>query len=388
MKRRTFLQLVVATTGLGLSACGPASADVEVKLLEGSIPARLLQQFKQQRQLAAQFTAAPSLLSLFEDLRQWQMSPEATPSRWRQVWHRLQFWQPESSPRHSPDWVSLGDYWLTAAVQEQLIQPLLADNLPSWQRLRPGWQQLVRRDRTGQLAEDGPIWAVPYRWGSLIWVYDPRPFQQLGWQPSQWQDLWHPDLQRRLALPEHPRLVLGLALKALSQSVNSPDIEAIPKLPERLQALQHQVKLYSSEHGLKALINGDLWLIVGWSTDLLPQLGQYRQFQAGIPQEGTILTADLWVRPSRAPSSLSTAAQQWIDFCLTPDPARQLSQLSQGGSPLYAGQSRQDLPADLRQHPLIFPPLDIYNRSEFLQPLSGSAQATYDRLWQEMRSPG
>ncbi|ASC69363.1 Spermidine/putrescine-binding periplasmic protein 1 [Halomicronema hongdechloris C2206] len=388
MKRRTFLQLVAATIGLGLSACGPASPEVEVRLLEGSIPARLIKRFKRQSQASATFTATPSLLSLFQDLRRWQRLPGEAVPRWQRIWNWVRFWQSESSPGNAPDWVSLGDYWLTAAVQEQLIQPLRSEHLPGWQRLSPAWQQLVRRDRNGQFAEDGAIWAVPYRWGSLIWIYDPRPFQRLGWQPSQWQDLWHPDLQRRFALPDHPRLVLGLALKALNQSANSPDVQAMAALSERLQTLQQQVQLYSSEHGLKALINGDLWLIVGWSTDLLPQLSQYRQFQAGIPQEGTILTADLWVRPTNAPLPLSAAAKQWIEFCLTPDHAAQLSLLSQGGSPLYAGQQRQALPSNLQEQPLIFPPADLYGRSEFLQPLSDSAQTAYDRLWQEMRSPG
>lgn len=64
------------------------------------------------------------------------------------------------------DVVTLGDSWLTPAIQRRLIQPISsAETYRWWQRLPRRWQQLVRRDnKTGLPSESGEIWGCPYRW--------------------------------------------------------------------------------------------------------------------------------------------------------------------------------------------------------------------------------
>lgn len=39
--------------------------------------------------------------------------------------------------------------------------------------LSPQWKKLVTRDATGQLASNGHVWAVPYRWGCNLVAYTP-----------------------------------------------------------------------------------------------------------------------------------------------------------------------------------------------------------------------
>lgn len=44
-------------------------------------------------------------------------------------------------------------------------------------------------------------------------VYRRDKFQELGWTPTDWSDLWRNDLQGRISVLEQPREAIGLVLK-------------------------------------------------------------------------------------------------------------------------------------------------------------------------------
>lgn len=370
MKRRTFL------TGAALlpilaAGCQPRAAELTVHLLDRSIPLRLLKGFRQQQEnKSLSFETVPTLVELYQELISWQQNPSASRSR--------------------ADWVTLGDYWLSGAIQQKLIQPFSAGSWPIWQQLDPVWKQLVTRDASGQLANPGEVWGIPYRWGTLMMIYNPKYWQDLDWRPASWQDLLrsHPSdtasspLARRVALPDHPRLVTGVALKLLGASANTADLAEVTDLTETLVSLHQQVRFYSSEHYLEPLLLEDISLAVGWSTDILPFLQQYRQFRGVIPTEGTLLTADLWVHPSTAPAmdQISPTAQAWVEYCLDPEVAAELAIFSQGESPRFWGEPS---PAVVLDPALTLTP-DLQQRSEFLLPVAGTSQ--FEQLWRQVQT--
>lgn len=130
--------------------------------------------------------------------------------------------------------------------------------------------------------------------------------------------------------------MIGLTLKTLGHSYNSPNLTTIPNLTAQLQALQQQVKLYSSTAYLQPLIRGDTWLAMGWSSDILPMLRQYDNLAVVMPQAGTALWADVWVQPTAQAAQSASAtrlSQEWIDFWWQSQTAEQLSQFTPALSP-------------------------------------------------------
>jgi putative spermidine/putrescine transport system substrate-binding protein len=309
-----------------------------------------------------------------------------------QTWHRTIADNGEAiaSTANVPDWVGLSDYWLQPAIQQQLIRPLPeAEALPGWDTLPDIWRSLLQRNDQGFPIDGGPLWATPYRWGHLMMVYSRRRFEQLGWQPTAWSDLWHPDVQRRVALPQHPRIVLGAVLKALGASANAPNPAAATDIQAQLAALAPQVRAYMSDDYLQALIMGDVWLAVGWSTEIQPVLARYRQLAAVSPDPGTLLTADVWVRPNTTPAGtanpLSALDQQWLSYWWQPDVVTPLSLFSQGLSPLLATPTALDQVLPASEETIYRPTSEQLARSEFIQPLSDDAIAIYTQLWQDLR---
>ncbi|MEO0649022.1 MAG: extracellular solute-binding protein, partial [Cyanobacteria bacterium J06650_10] len=221
-----------------------------------------------------------------------------------------------------------------------------------------------------------------------------------------WADLLDPALKGKIALPDHPNVVLGLLQKMQTGSFNSRfdslannsqadsntsttqlTSKLTNKLTEQLSTqlaapfaeLNQQVRTYDSRTALKALVNEDLQAIVTWSGDVVTALQRYRSLRAIVPDEGSLLSADMWVRPKGA--SLNEAARAWIDFCWQTGPATQLSVSGAGISPTFL--TEQALPETIAGGYLSRVAMQ---NSEPLLPLPEAMQAAYFALWQQLRS--
>ncbi|MEM8639393.1 MAG: substrate-binding domain-containing protein [Cyanobacteria bacterium P01_G01_bin.54] len=383
LNRRSFLQAGGAMTLAALTAgCGGGSMDAfQVYLLDRSLPLALVREFRnqtrQQTNVRSKFHREPKLAAIAELLDQWRSGKKMT-NRWS--------WVPILGRKAKPrgHLVSLGDAWLSQAIRQQLIQPIETETLSQWSALPERWQRLMRRNNQGELADAGPVWGAPYRWGVTLIVYNQEIFQKNGLEPPQdWADLWRPEFRGRLALVDQPREVVGLTLKTLGQSYNTPDLDSVPELEARLLALQENVRSYNSDYYLQPLLLKDTWIAVGWSSDILPALRNYAELRAVMPQSGTALWTDLWVQPAAiAPSTL---ANQWIDFCWQPRAAQSISRFTDGISPLLDLTAEQDTSRE-SQNPLLAKGEEILTRSEFLEPLPSATREQYDKVWRRVRS--
>jgi putative spermidine/putrescine transport system substrate-binding protein len=382
MDRRSFL---VSAGGLALSqltaGCSRgSSADLKVRLLKDSIPAQLTGEFRRELQQPSRLSFDPEeqLKELFNRLQAWKK--QAT---------NIDPPSPFSFARRQPpavaNLVTIGDFWLAQAIQQELIQPLDIAELSGWQQLPNRWKLLVERNSQGEVDKSGAVWGAPYRWGSTVIAYRRDKFQELGWTPTDWSDLWRPELKDRISLLSSPRETIGLTLKKLGHSYNTLDLAQVNNLEKELLALHQQARLYSSDKYLQPLMLGDTWLAVGWSTDLLSLRSHDRQIEVVVPRSGTALWADLWVQPKSNANPNSALVKKWINFCWQPKPAIEITLFSEGTSPIINGMKPANLPQDIQSNPLLLPDEEILDRSEFLLPLPKEVQEEYLSLWREVR---
>ena len=339
-----------------------------MRSLSGSIPPQVLGEFQKFLKQttgdgAVNFTAETQLQNLFSLLQTCQQPDPATTV---------------------PDLVMLGDYWLEKAIQQKLIQPIAPDKLKGWAELPSQWKALVTRSATGQLDSKGQVWAAPYRWGTTVIAYRKDIFRDRKLPPpTDWADLWRPDLRGNISLPDQAREVIGLTLKKLGKSYNTQNLDSVAGLKSELRALQSQVKLYSSDAYQQPLILEDTWIAVGGSTDILSLMQRNPQIAAVVPKSGTALWAELWVRPAQ--SKATASASDWISFGWQPAIATQLSLLSDAASPVLLGITAENLSPELRQNPVLLPDAKLIQSSEFLQPLPTAAIEQYRAMWKAMR---
>ncbi|NJK51372.1 extracellular solute-binding protein [Candidatus Gracilibacteria bacterium] len=387
LSRRSFL-IGSSTIAIaqGLSGCSDGKTSLSVLLLKDSIPPQLIGAFYKQNssEKKIRFKPEAQLKDILSLLENWQQKPEDNEG-WQ---NQIPFIK--KSPTVSANLVTLGDYWLKEAITKKLIEPFNVTDLNGWQQLPPRWQTLVKRNESGNLDENGQIWGAPYRWGSTIIAYRQDKFDELGWKPRDWGDLWREELRDRISLLDNSREVIGLTLKKLGHSYNEKDLSKIPNLKAELFALQKQVKLYSSDRYLEPLVLGDTWLAVGWSSDILGITSRYNEIKAVVPQSGTSLWSDVWVKPSQVEetsvgSDREALLKKWIDFCWQTQSASQITLFTNAASPRILELKADELPKDIRNNPLLLVDASILDKSDFLYPLPDQTQKQYEQLWREMR---
>lgn len=379
--RRSFL-LAIATLTIGqlISGCNQGAKDLQILLLQGSIPPQLTNDFRKKINLEKKISFQPEVQ--IEKIYHWLENLQKHSKNTQGLFNW--FSEENKQSKTTASLVTLGDYWLKTAIEKKLIEPLDFSQLSGWKNLDSRWQNLVKRDRNGKLAEGGEVWGAPYRWGNTMIVYRRDKFKQLGWEPTDWQDLWHEDLRDRISLIDQPREIIGLTLKKLGYSYNTNDLTTIANLSSELTKLNRQIKFYSSDHYLEPLIIGDTWLAVGWSTDILPLSKRYSNLGFVVPKSGTSLWADLWVQPRLSQQDFEELSQ-WIDFCWQLKAANQISLFTNAISPLVVTMKSTDFPQDLQNNSYVQNSLQNFSRSEFLNPLSPEVEQQYQQLWQKTR---
>ncbi|ABG52007.1 periplasmic polyamine-binding protein of ABC transporter [Trichodesmium erythraeum IMS101] len=378
MKRRNFLIGATAITLAEFLAGCETQADLKVKLLKNSIPAQMASKFlgELQSPIKSSFQPIESLNELFYLLQNWQK---------KLLLEKQQSSINKTENINIANLVTLGDYWLANAIKQELIQPFNSQSLANWNKLPEKWLELVKRNNQGYVDPQGKIWAAPYQWGTTLIAYRVDKFKALGWEPKDWSDLWRPELKGNISLLNQAREVIGLTLKKLGKSYNTKNIDQVEKLKAELVKLNQQVKFYSSNNYLQPLIIGDTWLAVGWSNDILPLLKKRKKIAAVVPQSGTALWANLWVKPAASPENSLT--EKWINFCWQPQVAQQMSIITQTSSPIMPKINPNELISDIKNNPLLLLPQEIIEKSEFLAPLANSTIEQYQKLWQEIRQP-
>lgn len=382
MERRSFLiggsTIVLSELLAGCNSDGKVSFSVE--LLKGSIPPQVVNEFSKIWQQKAQLKFAPvaQLQGMYEHLQNLQKPQNANQKKgWS---FPNPFGQGEKN--NIVDLVTLGDFWLQAAIEQKLIKPLDIGQLKQWSSLPPIWQELVTRNDQGFIDNKGKVWAAPYRWGSTVIVYRRDKFQQLGLEePKDWGDLFRSELKGRISLLNQPREVIGLVLKKMGKSYNTEKLNEVQDLEKELKELSKQVKFYSNERYLEPLIIGDTWLAVGWSNDVFPELPSHPQLKAVIPQSGTAIWADLWVHP--ALSNKIDISSEWMNFCWQEKTAQQITILTKSNSPIKAKIANSDIPESLQKLLVINP--DVLAKSEFMRPFAKEVNQKYEDLFKKVK---
>jgi putative spermidine/putrescine transport system substrate-binding protein len=399
LSRRYFLRstAAVAISQL-LSSCSGNDSITLILLLENSIPPQSIRDFRKSltKNSKIQFTPQTQILQIFDSLSALK-HPQKPEQKVKNVINKLL-----NRAEVYPSLTSLGDGWLASAIKHNLIQPLSSKSLLNWQKLPISWQKLVQRNAQGDLAADGAIYGAPYRWGSTVIAYRRDKLEPLNLNIKDWRDLWRPELRDRISLLDSPREVIGLTLKKLGQSYNLNNLNSVGNLKTKLEAellaLHQQTKLYSSDHYLEPLTLGDTWVAMAWSTDILPLLKRYPEIGFIIPESGTALWADLWVKPqlskallaenSTDQSNQSKTAEKWIDYCWLPQTAKQISLFTDGISPILATLPSPEIPRDLQDNVFVNSPVLHSDKSEFLLPLKPETEQQYRDLWLKVRKSG
>ncbi len=227
-------------------------------------------------------------------------------------------------------------------------------------------------------------WSVPYQWGTVGLMY--RKDRLPDFEPT-WDLLFDPARRRGpFVLIDSMRDMLGVALKAAGESVNSTDPGAVRAAGERVLDAKGSDLSLGFEGGVggkNKVLSGAAALAVVYNGDALRGVEEDPEVGFAVPREGSIVWVDAMVVPAHAPQP--EAAHRFIDYILRPEVGARLANFNRYATPNRAALPHVD--AKDRADPGVYPPPEMMEtgKLEYIQDL-GHATQLYDEVWTAVKS--
>ena len=264
------------------------------------------------------------------------------------------------------------DYIIERMIKEGMLEKLDMSRIPNASGVSD-WLKKPAYDPDG-------AYSVPYMWGTVGLLYNTTMMPEAI---DSWAPIFDPANPKSVFMLDSIRDALGIALKYLGYSMNTPEQAALDaaKLLLIKQKADGIVKGYLVDEVKDKMVAGEAAMAVVWSGDALYAMSQSEDLQYVVPREGSNVWVDGMCIPKN--SKNKELAEQFIDFLCRPDIARMNMEYIYYSTPIQAVIDGMD--DDEKNNQTLNPPKDVIDRCEFFHDISGD-MAKYDQIWTEIRS--
>ncbi len=269
------------------------------------------------------------------------------------------------------DVVLITDYMIPEFVDLGLLAELDTTLLPNMVHLdekfaNPGY-------------DPGSKHSIPYLWGTT----------GVGWNSAEvadpvasWDDVFLPEkvqkYEKTVTMLDDMRETIGAALKYLGYSLNDLDeghlneakqvlLAQKPYLAKYTGALEYIPGLAGLRFKISHAYSGDVFVAAEDNSDIMYT----------IPEQGCTLWVDNMTVLKNAPHP--NAAHAWINFIMDPAVMAIIS-----NTRYYANPNKDAFPLlnrDVAEDPSIYPPEDVYQKLEIMNPVAPEDLKKYENVW-------
>lgn len=262
------------------------------------------------------------------------------------------------------DLIIADDYIIESAVNEGLVKELDKEKIANFENINPLYQ--------GQFYDPDDKYTVPYGAGIPLIVYDP---EAVDIEIKGYKDLWDPSLKDSVALTANYRVINGITLLSMGESMNQEDVAVIEEAGKKLLDLAPNVRMIQDDNTQNALLNGEASAAFLYTSQVTQVLAENPDLEVVYPEEGLGFGIMAGFVPSKAPNS--EAAHQFLDYILEPEVSAQCID--------YIGYYCTNKAADELVNPNLVVPDDV-TKSEIVQNVSAEADAAYNKNWTEFKA--
>ena len=145
------------------------------------------------------------------------------------------------------DLVIADDYIIEVVIQEGLAQKLDTGRLENYGNLNPVFMS--------QFYDPKNEYTVPYGAGIPLIMYDPALAKV---EITGYGDLWNPALKDNVAITANYRVINGITLKTMGESMNTENLETIQKAGAKLLELAPNIRVINDSNTQDYLISGEV----------------------------------------------------------------------------------------------------------------------------------
>jgi spermidine/putrescine-binding protein len=219
---------------------------------------------------------------------------------------------------------------------------------------------------------------VPYFWGTVaVGIRTDKITEPV----EGFSVLFDERYKGRITMLDDAENVVATVLLHLGHPMNSTDDNHLAEVQELLKKQRPLVQAYTSDAFKEKLINGDAWVVLGWSGDILQAAAENDSIRAVVPATGTMIWVDAMAIPKDAKNT--RLAHEFINFLLEPEVAGQNANFVRYASPNTA--AREHMAKDLLDDPAVYPSQEVLERCQWLKD-KGPGIAKIERVWQQVRN--
>ena len=267
------------------------------------------------------------------------------------------------------------DYTVKIMIDEGLLAPLDANNIPNLKNLAERFRNLYY--------DPGNKYCVPYQWGTTGIGYLSDQVEE----PTSWAVFFDPDPNApwygRMTMLDDAREAFAAALVYLGYDINTTDEKQLEEAKQALIRAKAALSGYDSDTYEDLLASGENLMAHGWNGDFLMAMEDNENIAYTMPKEGGVIWIDNVCIPASATPEQKLAAEMFLNFILRPDVGAMISEYNWYATPNQAAEAELD--EEFLQDPSVYPPQDVLEKLQFIKPV-GDAESLYQRMWDEVKA--
>ncbi|HTU14765.1 MAG TPA: spermidine/putrescine ABC transporter substrate-binding protein [Solirubrobacterales bacterium] len=214
--------------------------------------------------------------------------------------------------------------------------------------------------------------AIPFAFGLTGLLHDGSV------SPSSWSDFFDPEGGVKVGLLDEVREVLGAALILAGRSPNRMDGESLAEAARILRRQRPAVASRSSDDFTGPVERGEVSMHLAWSGPASMAIHRSPGLRFTVPREGALL----WVTTASVPAGAPDpdASVELIAALMEPGIAALAVENGGYSSPNTA--ARDLLRDELREDPVLFPPVEQIRRCQTTTSLSAAEERAMLDLWE------
>lgn len=266
------------------------------------------------------------------------------------------------------DFVIADDYIIELVIAEGLAQKLDTEKLANYGNLNPVFMS--------QFYDPENEYTVPYGAGIPLIVYDPA---LAGVEITGYEDLWNPAFEDNLAITANYRVINGITLMTMGESMNTEDLAVIEQAGEKLLELAPNIRVINDSNTQDYVVSGEVAAAFLYTSQVFAAMNAREDLEVVYPKEGLGFGIMAGFIPSNAPNA--EAAYAFIDYINRPENAALCFE--------YIGyyctnKAAEDLISEEMRDFIVLP--EDAAEGEIVQNISQEAEDLHAEIWNEFKA--
>lgn len=274
----------------------------------------------------------------------------------------------------SYDVIIPSEYMISKMISEDMLLPLNFENIPNYEHIGDEYKGLDY--------DPDEEYSVPYTWGTVVIVYNPKYVDEEDVEAQSIDLLWNEKYKGNILMFDNPRDAFALAHIKLGHSMNTTDTDDWYEAYDALNEQKDIVQAYVMDQVFDKMISEEAYIAPYYAGDAMTMMEENEDLCAYVPVEGANMFFDSMCIPTCTKNN--EAAEIFINFMCETDIAVKNAEYVWYAIPHIP--AFEALDPEQSEDPLVYPPEEVKSKCEIFINLNEDILNLQGDLWKKLKT--